>query len=166
MSTAAAPKSSTVYRMSSSHGPAHMYRGKLQSRSVQVIKLEDFETYKDTLKEALKGQKYNQEAILYAVAGAVMLLACFAVIVYLNFVIPATFVWPGVSKLLVAAGLAGLFMGGVFSCAKAYESFKKAPDSQNNGSISDIVDSCSEDMETYQVSSEHLTAVEDSEDES
>ncbi len=127
--------------------------GALQSRSVTVIKADDFETYKDVIKGALG---YNREFFLYAVAGAIMVLAFFAIIIYLNFVIPATFVWPGVSKLFVALGLAGLGLGGMFSCAKAYECFLKAPGSQDNRSVSEIVDSYSQNVLTYQVPSEHL----------
>jgi len=110
--------------------PQAPQQGNLQSRSVQVIKVEGLNACITPLKRGLQQREVQVEGlytgVLCAVAGVVMLLAFVSIMICLNAFVPATFVWPGVSKLLVALGLTGLSLGGIAACAKAGDLFNKA----------------------------------------
>ena len=58
----------------------------------------------------------------YEIIAAVAFISVAAFIGYLKLTIPATYVWPGplgITKLLVASGIAGVAMAGLFSLAYA-----------------------------------------------
>lgn len=60
--------------------------------------------------------------ILLGVAGTVMLIAGAIFLFYLKFVIPTSYVWPGISKLAAAAGVGVLVGGGFFLVLSALNS--------------------------------------------
>lgn len=136
-------------------------RGDLQGRAVKVIYKDDFENYKKELKGALYNafsEKMNDKikGVLYAIAGVVLIIAAVAIVCYLNAVIPVTYVWPGVSKLLVAIGVTALGMGGLFSLALADEAFQRGSDIS---SVSRLVDRQSTNVVTYRGDNAHLQRV-------
>lgn len=119
-----------------------------QGRSVEVLSRNDFESYKSGLKGELESSfsrkiKEIKKGILYATAGVVCVVAAVAILCYLKIAIPAAFVWPGVSKVLVALGLSGLTLGGLFSIALASDALQKGADPST---LSRLVDSQSRNL--------------------
>lgn len=117
--------------------------GEGQGRVVEVLHRQNFEQYKRALQGRLESsfsEKAQQikKGILYATAAAVCVVATIAILCYLNVVIPATFVWPGLSKLGVAVGIAALGLGGLSLTALASESFQKGFDSSTLSNLVEI----------------------------
>jgi hypothetical protein len=79
-------------------------------------------TFEGRVYEHLKDLANN--ATFYKIIAAVAFISVSASIGYLNLTIPATYVWPGplgITKFLVATGIAGVSMVGLFSLAYASE---------------------------------------------
>jgi hypothetical protein len=76
-------------------------------------------TFQGRVYEHVKDLANN--ATFYKIIATVTFISVAASIGYLNLTIPATYVWPGITKLLVAAGLVVVAMGGLFSLAHALD---------------------------------------------
>ena len=93
-------------------------------------KIPNFSENKSTNTATFQGRVYQHvkdlanNATFYKIIAAVAFISVAAFIGYLNLTIPATYVWPGplgITKLLVASGIAGVAMAGLFSLAYASE---------------------------------------------
>ena len=132
--------------------------GNLQDRDVKVVYKDDFETYKTGLKDAFghvvsEDMERNKKVLLYGIVGVVCIVAAIAIVCYLNIVLPATYVWPEVSKYLVAGGIAALFLGGVFLLDSSAALFREGSDCYR---FSSLVDGQSRNVVFYRGNSAQL----------
>lgn len=106
-------------------GAAQIQEG-LPNQPVIVVLQEDVLKYQDALLTQVRNDHSQQsekiaKIAMFVVAGTVMAIAGVAFVSYLQLVIPAAYVWPGISKLAVATGIAGLFLGSLYFLGSAYD---------------------------------------------